>query len=316
MRTDSVAQRAGAAVALVVAVLLLAGCLARTTPVPSSATSIPPTATPVPPTTTRECVDYLMMDMAGGAAYLDANANGALDPSDPPLSGAMLVLEYSDGTEKREATDYTGQVRVGVTERWSDDPSCKTSERRLVATRMEPPPGFILLRVEQAGHLFAPSPEQLAEATRRAADEETTRALEATRIAKSNETLTREFAGAYLRASRRGEFRLTIAPPGTYASANTEASGRERLDHGTLVIGTQRFWLDKQGLDSAALIPVLWGERRYLVEAGALPRFCAPDSGEPRSTREGYFYLREGDWARPAEGVPMLLDGTPACRDG
>lgn len=288
--------------ALLALALLLAGCPVRTTLV-----------TPTP--TFLSCVVYTLMDMAGGAAYLDANANGVLDPSDPPLSGAMFVLEYSDGTETREATDYTGQAHVGVTEIWSDDPFCKTSERRMVATRMEPPPGFMLLRRDEAGYLFAPASEEArAEATRRAANEELLRRSEATRSAKTSESLTQELSGDYISTNPQAEFRLTITPLRTYIFVNTEASGREHRNQGTLVIGGNGFWFDERGADSTALIPLLWGERRYLVEASALARICAADSGEPRTMREGYVYLRAGDWSRPAQGEPTLLDGRPACR--
>jgi hypothetical protein len=127
------------------------------------------------------------------------------------------------------------------------------------------------------------------------------------------ESLLRDFAGEYVSAGPAGKGRLAIRPDLTYTFARVEPSGAEHRREGRLVTVGNSVRLDEEGSGSAALLPVLCGERRYLVEANALGRFCASDSGEPRTTREGYFHLRDGDWSQPAEGEPALLDGTPVC---
>jgi hypothetical protein len=124
---------------------------------------------------------------------------------------------------------------------------------------------------------------------------------------------SRALAGDYVSADKTAEARLTLRTDGLSAFLRTEASGSEQRNEGSLVIEGNSLWFNNEGTASQALLPVLWGERRYLVKTNALGRFCAPGSGEPRSTREGNFYLRDGDWSRPAEGAPVLLDGTPAC---
>lgn len=73
-------------------------------------------------------------------------------------------------------------------------------------------------------------------------------------------------------------------------------------------------WFGPAGSESSAFVSVARGERRYLIEASAIARFCAPDSGKPWSACEGSFYLRDGYPSLPAEGDPTGLDGTPACR--
>jgi hypothetical protein len=137
---------------------------------------------------------------------------------------------------------------------------------------------------------------------------------EATASAIAMESLLGDFTGEFVSTAYKAEMRISITPAGAYAFGRKEASGAEHRREGALFALRNFIWFDERGSDSDALTPVLWGERRYLVEAGALPRLCAPDSGEPRTTREGYFYLRDGDWSLPSEGVPLLLDGSPVCQ--
>jgi hypothetical protein len=124
---------------------------------------------------------------------------------------------------------------------------------------------------------------------------------------------TRGLAGDYVSVTKVAEARLSLGQDWLFSFLRTEASGAEQGNEGLIVLEGNSLWFNNKGPASQALLPVLWGERRYLVEAGALGRFCAPDSGEPRTTRQGYFYLRDGGWSLPAEGAPALLDGTPAC---
>jgi hypothetical protein len=58
---------------------------------------------------------------------------------------------------------------------------------------------------------------------------------------------------------------------------------------------------------------VRWGERTYLVPEDRLVDFAdeIQRGDEPRSGRFGSYYLREGDWERPATGAPDI----PAPRD-
>jgi hypothetical protein len=57
-----------------------------------------------------------------------------------------------------------------------------------------------------------------------------------------------------------------------------------------------------------ALVPVKWGERRYLIASDQLRGFANDVNGgsEPRPAAHGQWLLRNGDEARPAPGKPEL----------
>jgi hypothetical protein len=60
---------------------------------------------------------------------------------------------------------------------------------------------------------------------------------------------------------------------------------------------------------NSIVIPVRWGERRYLIPSGDMIEFCnAVNAGtEPRSSlARGYFYLREGDEDKKCAGDPPV----------
>ena len=62
------------------------------------------------------------------------------------------------------------------------------------------------------------------------------------------------------------------------------------------------------------LVPVAWGDRRYLVPEAEIASFrSAVEQGhEPRGGPHGAFYLRCDDWWKAVEGLPTLPDGATA----
>lgn len=56
------------------------------------------------------------------------------------------------------------------------------------------------------------------------------------------------------------------------------------------------------------LVPVQWGERRYLIGSQQLPAFAnhVNGGGEPRSGMHGSLLLRQGDHRKPVKGRPGL----------
>jgi hypothetical protein len=58
---------------------------------------------------------------------------------------------------------------------------------------------------------------------------------------------------------------------------------------------------------------IAWGERLYLIEDLEMLRFCnaVNAGGEPRSVQYSYFFLRDGDWLKPAPGLPDLPEPWP-----
>jgi hypothetical protein len=57
---------------------------------------------------------------------------------------------------------------------------------------------------------------------------------------------------------------------------------------------------------SPELIPIAWGERKYLVPPDRVRKFCNDVNGclEPRKSRHGFFLLRVGDEEKEAQGLP------------
>jgi hypothetical protein len=65
-------------------------------------------------------------------------------------------------------------------------------------------------------------------------------------------------------------------------------------------------------------LPVRWGTRHYLVPADdprLIDLFCLEIKAgdEPRTTQEGYMYLREPDWNENVTGLPARLNGELLC---
>lgn len=56
------------------------------------------------------------------------------------------------------------------------------------------------------------------------------------------------------------------------------------------------------------LVPVSWGERRYLIEPEGMELFASHVNAgrEPRAEVQGLFLLRDGDELRPAPGLPTV----------
>ncbi len=55
-------------------------------------------------------------------------------------------------------------------------------------------------------------------------------------------------------------------------------------------------------------MPVLWGDRTYLVPKGELVNFCSKVNAgqEPRDRPHGRFYLRHQDWSKRVTGTPNV----------
>lgn len=63
------------------------------------------------------------------------------------------------------------------------------------------------------------------------------------------------------------------------------------------------------------VMPVIWGQRRYIVVTSQVAYFCEDirQGWEPRTEINGPYYLRQGDWEKPAYGAPILLNGQRVC---
>ncbi len=129
------------------------------------------------------------------------------------------------------------------------------------------------------------------------------------------------WAGEYVGVVGNQEFRRLLAATGEGArldideGAASATSLRERFEscrfwRQVAVVRGDRLVLSNhpRAFETWQAAIVEWGERRYLVESGALERFLAaahaePDS-EPETTRS--VLLRLGDEARPLSGAPRV----------
>lgn len=115
------------------------------------------------------------------------------------------------------------------------------------------------------------------------------------------------WAGKYF--SRYGEI-LSVGPDLGYRVEWTNFFNSKSTDHGGLTERASRLLLrsdlfDVQPVDER-IVP--WGRRVYLIGDDRLVDFAnAVNNGkEPRKTQDGDFFLRDGDWKKPAAGLPLV----------
>lgn len=86
--------------------------------------------------------------------------------------------------------------------------------------------------------------------------------------------------------------------------------GDVQLAHDGSIILSPTFENDRRGFQGIGLelIPVPWGQRRYLVPVDEVARFCSAvnSGGEPRNQRHGLFFLRDNDHEKPVTDQPTL----------
>ncbi|MBL8078386.1 MAG: hypothetical protein JNM55_10530 [Anaerolineales bacterium] len=112
---------------------------------------------------------------------------------------------------------------------------------------------------------------------------------------------------------------LSIKTDSTFTLEVFTDMGGQMEYSGNFVVENNQFRLitsDENFNEPTELIPVKWGQRRYIITADMVDDFCYDISQkwEPRDmVVGGPFYLRENDWEKPAEWLPVLLNGFPLC---
>lgn len=123
-----------------------------------------------------------------------------------------------------------------------------------------------------------------------------------------------EVAGSYYRGDGLG-FNQSLDIT-AYGSFSFHASGCLRtydqskgrvLRHGSLIflgLIAPRGW----DISESGFLPVHWGDRRYLVQAGEIMSFVNEVNlgSEPRAAAQGTHYLAGEDWTVPVSGLPSL----------
>jgi len=109
---------------------------------------------------------------------------------------------------------------------------------------------------------------------------------------------------------------LSIAPKSGFVFEWHGCLGLYDRNYGAVVSTNDRLRLSftfenqQKGFQGIApeLIPVQWGERRYLVPADDVVGFCnrVNDGSEPRDGAHGFFLLRKGDEKKQVAGSPKV----------
>ncbi len=117
---------------------------------------------------------------------------------------------------------------------------------------------------------------------------------------------------------------LTVTPDGRYSFVHSACVGIAEKDHGyaRFVDGRLRPFptlprlQPRQGGDTwltrlpTGLVPVRWGDRRYLIPEEAAAEFCGAigRGREPRTGYRGLFFLNTLDPEKPVDGLPDVPD--------
>jgi hypothetical protein len=131
------------------------------------------------------------------------------------------------------------------------------------------------------------------------------------------------WSGRYYRGDGLAEnLVVELAPEAGYAIRLTGCLGTYDQDHGTCTERDGRITLASAFPDvpepprrlASEIVPVRWGERRYLIPGDGLLAFAnAVNAGtEPRDGAHGSFLLRVGDERRRVEGRPELPEEATA----
>jgi hypothetical protein len=92
---------------------------------------------------------------------------------------------------------------------------------------------------------------------------------------------------------------------------------------GLMRVDADRIYLndDAEVTNIEYIIPVQWGDRRYLIPyfsfetEDAVEGFCrrVENEEEPRDKRHGWVYLQNGQWDWPTDGLPITPWGAQLC---
>jgi hypothetical protein len=122
-----------------------------------------------------------------------------------------------------------------------------------------------------------------------------------------------DFAGSYYQSGGFEGGVLTLNADSGFSLSWAMDIGSPIVYTGTVTYGTPGTSRNEQrplGMPDE-LIPVRWGQRRYLIAADELDFFCLwmHEGREPRHDQWNTFYLHDGDWNIPVIGNPTLYRG-------
>ena len=107
-------------------------------------------------------------------------------------------------------------------------------------------------------------------------------------------------AGEYVRSDGFMHERLVLATPGTFMYEELGCVGGPTTYRGEAEVSVDRVSIQgRHGVLERELIPVTWGQRRYLVPSAEMKRFCSYVGGKTMDEPIPFF-LRTEDQSKPA----------------
>jgi hypothetical protein len=129
--------------------------------------------------------------------------------------------------------------------------------------------------------------------------------------APADSSMPSSAAGEYLRSDGFMHERLTLATPGSFVYVELGCVGGPTTYEGRAEVSADRVSIEgTHGVLERELVPVAWGQRRYLVPPGQMKRFCAYVSGKTMDEPIPFF-LRAEDQSKP---VPSAKERPSQCR--
>lgn len=133
--------------------------------------------------------------------------------------------------------------------------------------------------------------------------------------------LFNDFVGDYTLVTGFWSYHISITSDHSYSMEIDPDFDKPFIFQGKLIVerGNLRLVTSRANIfGQYPFIPIKWGDRRYLVETGRIEDFCIATvmplgHDEPRKSGIGLFYLRDGDWSKPAVGYPTNFFGQRIC---
>ena len=138
-------------------------------------------------------------------------------------------------------------------------------------------------------------------------------------LAITPDSVLQDFAGKYYEGDGLGaSFSLSIQPDKTFSFQAGTDMGWHWEYEGTIVNSLNQIQListERVLFEPHDLLPVKWGDRRYLIAKDSVSDFCewVKKGWEPREEIFGIVYLRINDWEIPAKGHQISPQGDLIC---
>jgi hypothetical protein len=131
----------------------------------------------------------------------------------------------------------------------------------------------------------------------------------------SDDEILSAFTGEYFMNLLLGGSWLSLGPDKSFTKTVYLDVGPSYFDEdGEFTIEQGRIRLTSKGLKEVGyLIPIRWGQRKYLVEIERIASFCELAENGPQFGEWQIFLIQKGQENLPVEDFPILPDGELVC---